>query len=281
MKANIIQIKPVKREDKSYPRIKDYTEDKDIKAKTPKRALVKSGRYMTGLNEVDKTYPDSEGNQDKLTEKEYYSMLTGMNLDSLFKPGKAHKYWDTSLGKVDLPNFTLMMDISDPHQYIKYKILYDCNTVANSEAEIQNEHTHYIYSETEGIEKRAKHADLVGQATIKCFDLTVQKKKQILVVINKSNLRNKEDSYITAELHDLINKDPKLVLEYLQKDATQLAVSALVETAIMESVLDDRGIEGIFYGGDKLGESKDTVILKLSSPENQNMRIIIKQALQS
>lgn len=238
--------------------------------------------YATGLS-YKGVYNIPE-NTEKLTEAEYYSKLLKYDLSNVYDPDKAHPFWDGPLGSVKLENKTMLLDLSKPLNYVRYKILLSSKYVANSLQDVEKglfpSATHYIFNEREDIEKKAVKTNMIKQAIIKSSSLTRTRKIEIINVLENANLKEQSDDFIEVNLARLIETKTKEVLRLMDLDKEDLALHSTILEALQKSVLrKEKGKDTILYFGEPIGTDIYDTIQFLKRDENQDVKLRILESI--
>ncbi len=238
--------------------------------------------YATGLS-YEGVYKVDD-NKDQLTEAEYYGKLLKYDLSNTYDPEKSHPFWDGSLGAIKLENKTMLLDISKPLNYVRYKMLLASRYVANSLNDYKNavtpDATHYIYNKEEELERKAVKANLLKQAFVVASELPRARKIEIINVLENANLKDQSDNFIEVTLTRLIETKTKEVLRLMKMDKEDLALHSIVLTALQKSVLrKDKGKEEILYFGDPIGTDIYDTIQNLKKEDNQDIKLRIIEAI--
>ena len=143
------------------------------------------------------------------------------------------------------------------------------------------EATHYIYDE--GADNKIKATKLEKRNSLikKIDDLSLTRKRQIILILLNENTDNKDEDYLIVRFEDII-KSKELSLELkllLDKDSDDIALSADIKSAIQKNVL-KRTKQGIFYFETNLGFTEEDVRETLSSSDNQEILLNIKSKIQ-
>ena len=238
--------------------------------------------YATGLSY--KGVYDHPENTEQLTEAEYYGKLIKYDLSNVYDSEKPHPFWDGSLGGVKLENKTMLLDLTKPLNYVRYKILLSSKYVANSLQDYEKglfpSATHYIFNEREDLEKKAIKTNLVKQAFVKFNTLTRTRKIEIINVLENANLKEQSDEFIDVNLHRLIETKTTEVLRLMDMDKEDLSLHSIVLEALQKSVLrKEKGKDTILYFGEPIGSDIYDTIQYLKRDENQDVKIRIFESL--
>lgn len=252
-----------------------FTRPKKIQALIDGENMV----YATGLNYVDKKYPNPDtGEENVLTEAQYYGKLIGKDLSNVVDVNKPHDFWDSNAAVVKLENNTMILNTTIPIDYIKYKILLGSKYVANSKQEYEEglypDATHIIFNEQEEIEVKAKKIDIKNQAIIKASKLIPSRMKQIILLMTNKLIDRNSSEFLQVEMDKLIQSNPEGVLRYIDMDKDVLTSQALVVEALYKNVLKRVG-HSITYHDTVLGLEVIDVVEFLNKPQNQELKIAI------
>lgn len=227
----------------------------------------KTGRYSTGLKEEDRIRLEK---------------LTNFDLSDNFNPQQPHPFWDTEAATVTLPNHTIILNTSIPLDEIKYFITKASDFVANTESEYAEgkypSATHVIFDEEEEVKIKATKAAIRTEAYKKALKMSVEQKRQIILILNGKNVRNQSNDFIEVEMDDILTKQPEMFLEYVDRDKAYLSTKAMVLEGIYKSVLSKRG-DSIYYMDELLGATIDDAVNYLNDPKNQSFKLIILEKL--
>jgi len=237
-------------------------------------------KYATGLDYNEKIYDDPfDSNAPKITEAEYYGKLLRRDLDNSFIPNRPHPVWDDITMSVKLEDNTIFLNSDNPLEYIKIKICKASKFVANSLKDYEEGFfpyaTHYIYDEQEESEKEATKTELRTQATLKCAELSREKKLQIVLIVAGKNLYNKSDKFLAVELEKTINNNAQEVLNILNLDKDYISTLSLVKRALDALVLKQSGHKIMYYES-VIGIDEEDAAKYLMKEENQDLKIRIQ-----
>jgi hypothetical protein len=228
-------------------------------------------KYTTGLSKEDVEY---------LTEGGFpYDIV------DTYKKGVAHDFWESQIVKVELSNSPIFLyPGKNQIDFIKYKYLLVNNYIYKSEDEMNSgskpEATHYIYNESAANKIKATKLQKRDSLIKKVSNLSLTRKRQIILILLNENTDNKDEDYLTVRFEDIFNKK-ELSLELsmlLDQDNQEIALSADIKSAIQKNVL-KRTKNGIFYFETNLGFNEEDVRKTLSSPDNQEVLLSIKSKI--
>lgn len=225
-------------------------------------------KYVTGLSKEDVEALQEDG--------------FPYNLDSTYRRGVAHEFWESQTVKVELVNSPIFLYPGrSPIDFVKYKYLLKSNYIYASEEEMvsggKTEATHYIFNEGLANEIKAGKLDKRNALLKKVSDLNLTRKRQILLVLLDENMDNKDENYLTVKFEDVIN-DSKMRVELnllLEENKENISIRADIKSALQKNVL-KRTKQGIFYFETNLGYSEEDVKTFLADPGNQEILLTIK-----
>ena len=235
------------------------------------RALVdpKTGRYATGLTEEDI----------KMLREKYG---IDWDLSDIYDFENPHPFWDTKKATLVLDNQTMILDTSNPMDYIKWKLAKASKFVANSidewEAGLYPDATHYIYDEEEEIKKKSKRVEVKKRAIMKWVKLSRNKKVKVITIILKKPAKEFSDEQLEVEFFEALEKSADRVLDILEMDSKDLNSVALVVEAISNGLI-KRKSSKYYYGDIYLGMTYKDIVKFLNDDNNQDIRIDIMSKL--
>lgn len=186
------------------------------------------------------------------------------------------------LGKEDT-----RLDLSDPIQYLMYKVLTVSPLVATTLDEVRNKATYRFVMVAEG-EEIQKEKDAVGNKVI-AFEKYVQYKnnkdvlRYILRNLGRYTSKNQDLNFLQVEVAKMIEKDPNMFVAITADELIETKV--LLEEAVEYGVVDR--IEKKFYTKEKQpisgGEVPllETAAAYLASPLGQELRLTIQAKLKN
>lgn len=230
----------------------------------------KSLKYETGLSKEDIEY---------LKENNF-----PYNINDTFKRGEAHEFWESNLIKVELGNSPLFLYPGKSFiDFVKYKYLLVSRFVYISEEEMKSgvkpQATHYIYNEDNENAYKASRLEKRNSLIKKISELSLAKKRQLVLIINNENTDNKNDDYLAVKLEEIISGPKKAELEaLLLKDSTEINTLSIIKNAVRKNVL-KKTRKGYFYFDVCLGLTETDVQEFLNNSENQEILLTIKDKI--
>lgn len=229
-------------------------------------------RYDSGLTEEDYKYLEENNFPYQLKPDTYIE-------------GQPHPFWESSMLKIELKSTPIFLypgrNLLD---FIKWKYLLQSKFVYNSEAEMNNgglfEATHYIYNESEETTIKASRLEKRNALIREISQLTLARKREIILILNNEITENKNEDYLTVKLNEIIDdKDKsKQLKDLLSTNAEDISLLALIKVALYKNVL-QRTKQGIYYFETNLGFSEEDVRKFLAETENQEVLISIKSKI--
>lgn len=225
-------------------------------------------QYATGLNEK---------------EIEEYGERLKADLSPHWDPEKPHPFWDSSIPVLKLENNTMILDIAQPINFIKYRVAKASKYVANSLKSYEEgkypEATHYIVDEREEVEAKASKVALKNKAVQVSMSLSDERKSEIIMILEGKNVKGQSPSFIVTVLDEIIQKKPEEFLRYAEiEDKELVSNKALVKEALQKSVLTKEGHK-IKWFDSVLGDSIDSVAEYLKDTENQELKLMLMEKI--
>lgn len=228
-------------------------------------------KYDTGLSKEDIEF---------LKEKEF-----PYDISDNYMRDVPHPFWESHQVKTELkttPSF--LYPGESLIDFIKYKYLLVNRFIYSSEEEMAKgtkpQATHYIYDESEAVAIKAGKLEVARKLNRKIDELTLGRKRDIILILLNENTNNKTEDYLTVRFNDIL-QDKFLTSELtklLEEPAKDISLTAEIRAAIQKNVL-KRTKEGIFYFETNLGFAEDDVKKHLAKPENQELYLNIKTKL--
>lgn len=224
-------------------------------------------------------------------EKSYLEEVLGLEVNGLSVYNKKDNYWDNyliKLGKQDT-----ILDLSDPEDYIKYKVLLaNKDTIAPSMRYLREyRKATYEYVIMEPNEEFSDSRNRVNN-TMKCYEEfgAIKDKFDVLKCIietvdGRPVANNTKIEFLQAKASDLITANPKLFLDTITDPL--LNTKIIIKKAVEAGIISKRG--EYYYlredGSPMCSNNEDptfTVAAKyLSLPQNQELKFSIEAKLNS
>lgn len=214
------------------------------------------------------------------------SILDGVNL-SIYSDFWKESNKDNGIFPIYLGKDDYILDLSDPYDYIRYKVLKVSPLVANSLDEIRNKATYRFVLVAEG-EQTIKDKAAVGNKVL-AFEKYVEYKnnKQVLRYILRNlgryTSKSQKLDFLQIETAKMIEKDPNLFVAITNDK--YIATKVLLEECHEYNVIDQRDRKFYTKEGEPISEG-DTPTLEvaaayLASPLGQEMRLTLEAKLKN
>ena len=222
-------------------------------------------------------------------EKTFLEDVLGLEVNGLSVYNKKDNYWDNFL--IRLTKQDTILDLSDPEDYIKYKVLLaNKDLVAPSMKQLREaRRATYEYVIMEPNEEFSDSRNRVNN-TMKCYEEfgAIKDKFDILRCIietidGRTVASNTKIEFLQAKATDLIASNPKLFLETITDPL--LNTKVLIKKAVEANLISKRGEYYYFRedGSPLCGPNEDptfTIAARyLSLPENQELKFAIEAKL--
>ena len=222
-------------------------------------------------------------------EKTFLEEVLGLEVNGLSVYNKKDNYWDNFL--IRLTKQDTILDLSDPEDYIKYKVLLaNKDLVAPSMKQLREaRRATYEYVIMEPNEEFSDSRNRVNN-TMKCYEEfgAIKDKFDILrciieTVDGRTVASNTKIEFLQAKATDLIASNPKLFLETITDPL--LNTKVLIKKAVEANLISKRGEYYYFRedGSPLCGSNEDptfTIAARyLSLPENQELKFAIEARL--
>ena len=222
-------------------------------------------------------------------EKTFLEEVLGLEVNGLSVYNKKDNYWDNFL--IRLTKQDTILDLSDPEDYIKYKVLLaNKDLVAPSMKQLREaRRATYEYVIMEPNEEFSDSRNRVNN-TMKCYEEfgAIKDKFDVLrciveTVDGRPVNNNTKIEFLQAKAADLINSNPKLFLETITDPL--LNAKVLIKKAVEANLISKRGEYYYFRedGSPLCGPNEDptfTIAARyLSLPENQELKFAIEAKL--
>lgn len=241
--------------------------------------MLSSGRYVNVL--TDK-------------EKDYLEKVMGLEENSLSIYKKDNNFWDDSvngsIAKVTLKKQDNYLDLSNPEEYIKYKILLaNKDFIAPSLEELETSHkaTYQFVIVTENSEAKAIKNNM--SITMRCYTLygKLEDNTDALRLIIETLTGNKispstKTEFLQAKISELIQSNSKLFYKVASDEL--LLTKVLIKKAIEGGLIAQRGTQYYIIEGNvpmcENGEPTLNVAAAwLNLPKNQTIKFSIEAKL--
>ena len=236
--------------------------------------MLNNGTYRNVLTDNEKTFLED---------------LLGLEVNGLSVYNKKDNYWDNYL--IRLSKQDTILDLSDPEDYIKYKVLLaNKDTVAPSMRELKElRKATYEYVIMEPNEEFSDSRNRVNN-TMKCYEEfgAIKDKFDVLkcvieTVDGRPVANNTKIEFLQAKATDLIADNPKYFLEVITDPL--LNTKVIIKKAVEAGLISKRGEYYYFRedGSPMCNANEDptfTVAARyLSLPQNQELKFAIEAKL--
>lgn len=219
-------------------------------------------------------------------EKSYLEDIMGLEYNALSVHKRENNFWDDF--RVTLYKQDNVLDLSDPNDYIKYKVLLaNKDHIAPSiKALKDNPKATYQYVILEEGDENSNLKDTVNTA-MKCYEELGRIRDNfdvlrcvIETIDGRSVAANTKIEFLLSKAHEMINTDSKLFLKTVTDEL--LNTKVLIKKAVEAGIISKRG--DYYYlredGSPLCGNNEDptfTVAAKyLSLPKNQELKFAIE-----
>jgi len=223
-------------------------------------------------------------------EKEYLESVMLMEENDLSIYKKKDNFWHSF--SVSLGKEPLILDLSDPNDYIKYKVLLaNSYVVAPDVKSINNggKYKYYIEDEEEVTRIQSQKANIYKQAWMGYAKIEDSKEKlrTFLIVFNETFTPVTKKLDRSSKL-DFLQKEVSQIVENRTNDFVDIITDknydtkALIAEGVQTGVIEKKGSKYYLTGGvDKIGDDFVGAIEFLNSPQNQETRLLIEERIKA
>lgn len=268
-----IEIRPIKKATSFIP---DLNHVASFLAPGAKRIyttpIARNGQYVAFLTEEEREFLESpeSGLALKTSDLSFYK--------------KENNYFDELY--VELGKSTISWDLSNPHNYIAYKMLLaNTDDIAPSEQHVKRKPTYkyVIVDLNEVLEQKSKEVDLEELAWEQFGKIKKSRAKMInvLKVFGKRVSENVSDDFLKSEIKKIMDSPGgfQKFIDLCNDEDFDLKV--LIEDAIANGVLVKERSKYMFVEGDMLGVDLFDAINALKDTKNQNTLLMLKTKLKN
>jgi len=249
---------------------------------------------------------DSYGNiVDPLTddEREYFEEILGLDLN-VHKRSTPNdptaNFWTTKKSKVilrktghSIDTAEIVLDLSDPHQYILYKVALVSPRVANTWAERDDRPGEYEFVIKDGeveLEEELNYLEMDDTVTGYMLKHKNSKKKLFdllrLYGSDKNSGLIKFDSsieFIYNELRKLsrVKSEVRKLYKIITLGERDIHLQVFLADAVTIGLIEKRGTEYRLVGGDVIGGDHTSAISFLSDVKHQSIKLKIQQEIEN
>lgn len=229
---------------------------------------------------------DNQKMKNLLTNKEKAGLefILGKNL-SIYGDFWKEEYSSGSIFPIYLEKDDIVLDLSDPIQYIKWKVLCASPIVANSLNEIRNKATYRFVMVEEG-EELTREKNALGSKVI-AFEKYVEYKQNrsvlryILRNLGRYTSRDQKLDFLQVETAKLIDKDPNIFVSVASDPL--IVTKVLLEECMEYSVVNVNDKMWYTKDNEKISDGDtptfEVAAAYLDSPLGQEMRLGLEALL--
>lgn len=229
----------------------------------------------TGLTEEDEVYFCKKLNLPGKSEKLPQGTLSRFNMD----------FWGKF--KIVIPKGGKVLNLSDPHDELEYKVLLAHDEVANSEEDrLYNGFARYVlHSEEDTAIDINKKISLKKRAYTKYSSMSVDEMKDFLRVWNHTHpvrsgtTDSTKNWIIEAAVGTIIEEETQEFLDVLSDEGYKTRV--FLKKCIENDIVKQSNTKYSLPGGDTLGFSLEQTIDYLRNPDNQELVLSLKSKLEA
>lgn len=214
-----------------------------------------------------------------------------------FMPGdlavtkKQDNYWKSPEARVRLSEETLILDLSLPLDYLKYKsLLTHKNLFAKKPEHLEHGNPNwrkeylYVFEPMDyQMNKRAK--DYVDEAELYRYMFKIENDKDAMVnmlTLLKPKHRVSPNStlkFLTGELNSYLKNSPKMFSKIMKDN--DLEIKAIIKRSLDKGAISVEGTVHKLPTGDVIGENRNEAIAFLKDPGNQKTLDLLKVKIDS
>jgi hypothetical protein len=219
-------------------------------------------------------------------EKDGLEFLLGVNL-SIYSEFWKESNKDNGIFPIYLGKDDTILDLSDPYDYIRYKVLKISPLVAGSLDEIRNKATYRFVLVAEG-EQTLKDKAAVGNKVL-AFEKYVEYKnnkavlRYVLRNLGRYTTKNQKLDFLQIETAKMIEADPNLFVAITNDK--YITTKVLIEECHEFNVIDKKDKKFYTKEGEPLSEGDtptlDVAAAYLASPLGQEMRLTLEAKLKN
>ena len=230
--------------------------------------MSKTGKFVNVLTDI---------------EQEYLENVLGRDKGSMSVYRSEDNFWDTI--NVRLTKEGITLDLSDPEDYIKYKILLSYDDLISpsiTETAFKLTYRYELVSQTDEDELMKKSVDYDRQA-YRLLDKIESSKEQLAgllrVMTGKRVSTESDHDWLVGKVGEELKKNPKRFVEILKDPDYQMKL--LIEKAIdNHKIVKMRGLyktaDGIELCEAGQVPTLDNAVAFLNDPKNQDIKLMLK-----
>lgn len=222
-------------------------------------------------------------------EKEYLEKIMGLDYNALSIYRKENNYWANF--KVRLTKQDTYLNLADPNDYIKYKVLKaNSDFIADSLDTLHNNpkatYQYVLIKEGDSEKKESENLSTI----MKCYkeygkiEDDVDTLKCIVEIIDKRPLARKTKlEFLQGKCNTLIQQDPRIFYSVITDNT--LKTKVLIKKAVENGIISKRGdyyylkIDNSPLCNDNENPTLDSAARFLSLPKNQELKLSIEAKL--
>jgi hypothetical protein len=222
-------------------------------------------------------------------EQAWFEKEMGLETGSLAASARKNNFWREF--KVILDKKGKILDLSDPEDFLSWKVLLASNTIANSKSEINPMiHDFYMVTEEEEQEVDSRLAEKYEEASLLFSKISKsdKKMKSVLRLLGKGNIPSDANTkWLKAELVKVIEQKEKIHGVPGTTDFIRVANDPNFDIKIflLDAIeIGEIFIEGTTYklrAGDVIGYDHDQAISFLNNPKNQQTKLLIEERIKN
>lgn len=222
-------------------------------------------------------------------EQVWFEKEMGLETGSLAPSARKNNFWREF--KVTLDKKGKMLDLTDPEDFLSWKVLSASNTIANSKGEINPMiHDFYMVTEEEEQEVDSRLAEKYEEASVLFAKISKsdKKMKSILRLLGKGSIPSDANTkWLKAELVKIIEQKEKIHGVPGTTDFIRVANDPDFDIKIFlldAMEINEIFIEGTTYklrSGDVIGFDRDQALSFLNNPKNQQTKLLIDERIKN
>lgn len=272
--------------------IKDILKNKKIKVV----AIRRDTGYLSAGHDGDFLFTDTFWSTDLRRDSNTNRLVSVLSKDEQeafekelnYKPGhlsfynKDSEFWTKTL-RIKLDKNGCVLDLSDPIDFLKHKVLQVSKFIAPSWADKyqSGEYKFALVDEEDEIKETVSKGSLISKA-YKHFgkiEDSVEDMQNILRVYGKKSNSVKKD-FLQAEINKLIESDIKQFISIIED--VHFKTKVFIDKALQIRAIDRTEKGGYcLAGGDELGRSLQEAIEFLESPRYQDIYLKLKAQIEN
>ncbi|GIW57576.1 MAG: hypothetical protein KatS3mg083_521 [Candidatus Dojkabacteria bacterium] len=200
-------------------------------------------------------------------EIEWLSKEFGTDATPHYKDDEPHKIWGSDYAKVKLRFDRMMLDLSRPVDYVKYKVIKSypeivapsLEAIKSSENPKYAEALFYFLNDFEEIKARASIINERNRAIAFIVSSSPATIRNIAIAMGiAKNYTEPIDEVVTLEMTKLAEEQPSSILRYAKLKASELEILALIRIGLREGIIKKVG-DILFMDETELCHDKDAL----------------------